>query len=137
MTLTASVIFVDAHGNQTVARINTTGGSGSILSAVLACANSDASQFWESVLATFTPAPAAADYININQVALLNFVTASGSIATLRIPAAKLSIFLADGVTVDGTNTAVVNLVAACIGSLTDEAGSLVTAFVGGRLAGR
>src|SRR5882724_9709050 len=110
MTLTASVMLADAHGNQTIVRINTSGGSGSILSALLACANSDAFQFWESVLATFTPAPVASDYLNVGQVAVLTFVTASGSQVSLRIPAPKLSIFLADGVTVDIINTSVVNL---------------------------
>jgi len=128
-----SSIYVDANGGKTIHRIRTTAGAGAILADLLVHSNADFFETWESSeTANLAPAPVAAAYQQANTAALLQFVCVDFSIARLRIPAPKLSIFFADGATVNG---ATINaLIAACIGTLVSTSGSPAVSFIGGVL---
>lgn len=136
MTLESrSVVWVDAGGSQTITRINSDGGFAGPFVDLLAVTNADWLQEWESVL-SLNPSPSATslDYLSVKSVAIILFTTTGVGLVSLRIPAPKLSIFLADGKTVDFANTDVVSLVNACVGILANEAGDTAVSYVAGYL---
>lgn len=100
---------------------------------MLAVSNADFNDYWEgNLVINTTPTVVNATYQAVTAKALLNFMCADGTSAQIAIPAPKLSIFLADGVTVDATT--IPTLIADCIGNLQSPTGSLATAFLGGFL---
>jgi len=135
LTQTRSVLYVDAGGAQGISRINSIAGAGAIQTALLAASDADWLQCWEGTLTTNgSPSPVAAQYLPLRPAALIYYLCADTTTAILRIPSPQVGIFLADQVTVDPANAAIVALNAAVIGAMTNEAGSLVTAYQAGRL---
>lgn len=132
---TRSVVWVDTQGGKAITRINTTAGAASLLGAMLACSHADDLEYWEGAnVPNGAPTPTVGNYAPATLRANLTFVTGTGSQVTLAIPAPDLSIFLADGQTVDITNASIVALVAVAVTALTDGSGNLATALVSGTL---
>lgn len=136
MAWSTSTIWVDAAGAQTIHRVRTSGGIGGILPATVAASDADWFQCWEGPETAQVPAPVAAQYLPLKPAALCYFLCADGTTAVLRVPAPRVGIFLADQVTVDGSNALVTALVAACVGQLQSTSGSLATGFLAGYLEG-
>jgi hypothetical protein len=127
---------VDAAGAQNIYRSRTTSGIGSILAAAVACSNADWQTCWEGPESVNAPAPTAAQYLPGKPAALLYLLCADSTTAVFRIPAPQVGIFLADQVTVDPANAAVVTLVAALVGSLLSASGSPAVSLQAGVLEG-
>lgn len=135
-TQTASVVWVDASGFKGITRINTVAGAASIVAALaLAASNADVLESWEGALAVNgAPAPVAAAYQPQSWRAALTFLCADLTNVVLLVPAPAIADFLADGQSVDPAAAAIASLIAACIGSLCNTAGSPATTFVSGQL---
>jgi|SRR5215471_9270203 len=130
---TMSVVWVGAGTGLTINRIRTATGASTILTDLLALSNADELNTWEGPLTiNASPAPVNATYPGLQQVANLMFLCADGTIAQVRLPAPKLAIMLADGVTVDAST--ITTLIADCVGNLQGPDGSLAVSFLGGRL---
>lgn len=137
MTDSRSVIWLDANGKATITRIRTGTGAGGIMTAVLAAVNADYQMWWESAeTANGAPAPAVGQYQGNQPMAQLSFLCADATIATLLLPAPKVSIFMADQETIDPTNALVLAIVAAvtAAGGLVSTTGSPATGLVGGKI---
>jgi hypothetical protein len=135
MTWTTSILYVDAGGGQTIHKVRSSAGIGPIFPAIFACSNADYVRCWEGPdTINPSPAPGVADYLPVNPAAVLYFACSDGTVAVLRIPSPSTSIMLADLQTVDPANGSIVSLVAACIGALASESGSLATAYLAGHL---
>lgn len=128
-----SIIWVDAGGRSTITAIRTSTGASGILSAILADSNGDFLNKWEGT-ETVNATPTALDlqYPSIMQQAILSFLASDGTIARVSIPAPNISIFLADGQTVDPT--AIGGIITACVGTLAAPSQALATSFIGGFL---
>lgn len=70
-------------------------------------------------------------------VAQYLFVTGTGTYVNLYIPGPKLAQFKTGGTIIDPTSGIAAAIISAAIGSLTDSAGNLVTAYVQGSKASR
>lgn len=128
-----SIVWIGAGTGLTINRVRTQSGAGSIQAALLNHSNADVNDWWEGDLHINTsPSPVNAQYPNLVPPTVLSFLCADGTIATVRLPAAKIGIFLADGSTVD--STAITDIISACVGNLESPTGSLATAFLGGTL---
>jgi hypothetical protein len=128
-------VWVDANGYTTITRINTGPGAAAVQPLMIACSTADYSEYWEGTTTpNGAPAPAGGAYQPGKLRALLYFGTAAATVATLAIPAPSLSIFLADGETVDAANVAVAALIAQCLIDLTDNVGNAVTSYLAGHL---
>lgn len=128
----ATIIWVDAQGEQALHLIVTASGVSSIRTQLAALSNAGVKETSEGTIATFSPTPAVATYPTVRQSAVLQFADAVGSIGRLIIPAPISSIFLSDGVTIDPT--AITALITATVGSLLAGSSLPVTHFVGGQL---
>jgi len=103
------------------------------LAALLALSNADELNTWEGDLTVnSTPVPVNAQYPGLQQVANLVFLCADGTTAQIRLPAPKIGIMLADGVTVDASM--ITTLIADCVGNLQSPTGSLAVSFLSGRV---
>lgn len=128
-----SIVWIGAGTGLTITRIRTDSGAASIQSALLGHSNADFNDWWEGdAHVNSSPAPSNAQYPNLVPPTILNFLCADGTIAVVRLPAAKIGIFLADGVTVDAS--AITDVITACVGNLRSPSGSLATSFLGGTL---
>ena len=131
-----SVVWVDGAGGSTITLIRALTSASSIETELLAVSNADWFNEWEGTLNINTsPAPTIASYQSIAQVATLNFLCADGTLAEVRLVAPKLSIFLADGLTVD--STMITSLITACVGTLLSATLSPAASFVAGFLEKR
>lgn len=131
-----SILWVDSGGLTTITLILANPSAAGIQGALLAKSNADYLDEWEGPLnINGSPAPVAADYRSVTQSAVLSFLCGDGSIAKVALVAPKLSIFLADGQTVDSTQIA--GIIAACTGNLVSNTGSTAASFLGGILQGR
>lgn len=131
-----SVIFTDHSGGVTIFAIRTSSGATGIQLALIAKSHGDYLNFWESTeTVNVAPATSSGQYPSVTQQATLSYLCADGTVARLVIPAPDLSIFLADGQTVDATQIAA--LTAACIGNLAAPSQSLAVSFLGGFLTRR
>lgn len=129
-TARTSIIWQDAAGFTTQTLIRSTGSITTLFNALLAKSNADYSDVWAGTETIHVPSPVAAVYESVGDYALLEYSTAAGLVVTLKLPAPKSSIFLADGQTVDaGQITAITN---AAILTVSDASGNLVTSFLGG-----
>lgn len=81
--------------------------------------------------------PGGSLYPFVTDLALFNFATIPGSGFQVVVPSPKAALFASDGVTVDPTATLSAAIITAVIGTLTDAAGNLATAFTGGVKASR
>lgn len=130
-----TVVYIDANGYTVASNIRSSTGASTLLTALLACSNTDVLAQWEGdFVPNPSPSPVAGSYQPGSYRAALVFGCADGTIATLLVPAPKTAIFKADGETVDPANADVVSLVALAVGTLEGNSGSLATAFVGGYL---
>lgn len=128
-----SIVWIGAGTGLTINRIQTSTGAGSIQSALIGHSNADFNSWWEGDLhVNSSPVVSAAAYPQLSPPCILNFLCADGTIATLRLPAPKLAIFLADGTTVDATKIA--DVIAAAVGNLLSPSQSLAVSFLGGTL---
>jgi len=127
------VVWIDSQSENVLHVMTTTAGAGTILSDLAALSNAAPSFQWEGDIVDLSPAPVVATYPSVRVTARLFFTdAATGSIATLYIPAPKPSILLPDGVTVDPS--AITTLITDCIGNLVAGSGNTVTMFTGGQL---
>lgn len=129
-----SVVWQDANGQQTVRSISTAFGGSTILGDLFALSNAAPFQYWEGTLVTPSDTPSTNPYLSARQVAYLTFRDAANNTARLALVSPHSSIFLSDGVTVDPS--AISTLITDCIGNLMTAAGTTVTVFVSGVLAG-
>lgn len=130
---TMSVVWIGAGTGLTINRIRTATGASTILAALLALSNADELNTWEGDLTVnSTPVPVNAQYPGLQQVANLVFLCADGTTAQIRLPAPKIGIMLADGVTVDASM--ITTLIADCVGNLQSPTGSLAVSFLSGRV---
>lgn len=131
-----SVLWGDAGGNTSISLILANPSGAGIQGALLGKSNADYLEYWEGPLViNGSPAPTAAQYQSVQQSAVLSFLCGDGTIARVALLAPKLSIFLADGITVDSTQIA--GIIAACTGNLISNTGSAAVSFLGGTLQGR
>lgn len=129
-----SVVWVGAGTGQTITRIRTLTGAATIRDDIVSHSTGDKFSWWEGNLnINGAPAPPGGQYPAINLFAILNFMCGDGTIAILKLPAPRINIFLADGVTVDAT--AIAALITHCIGNLESTTGSTATSFLGGHLS--
>lgn len=137
MSESRSVVWVDANGKNTITRIRTGTGAGPLQSAILAASNADFVTFWESAETTNgAPTPTAATYQPAQPYAQLSYLCADNTIATVLIPAPRLSIFLADQETVNPASPSIVALngAAIAVGGLVGASGSPAVSFLGGKI---
>lgn len=92
-------------------------------------------QIAEGTVTVFTPVPTSATYPSVRQLAILNCLDTSGLAFKLSIPAPKLSIFAADGVTVTAATLAAV-LTAALLDSVVSPADNAIASIPSGLLNG-
>jgi len=79
------------------------------------------------------PTPAATErYQDVEDKAVLTYVTASGSYHRYKIPCPLVALFLADDKTMDPANASLVTLNGAVIGKASARNGELISAFIGG-----
>lgn len=131
-----SVLWVDAAGGSTISLIRAVTSAASIETELLAVSNADWFNEWEGTLnINLTPSPVAAEYQSVSQQATLVFLCADNTTARVNLIAPKLSIFMADGVTVDPTT--ITSLIAACVGTLLSATLSPAVAFQNGILGKR
>jgi hypothetical protein len=134
MTDARSIVWVDANGYTTITLVKTSTGAGTIQSDLLALSQADYLEWWESATTVnAVAAPAGGTYRPSSIRAQLTFQCADGTQVALIIPSPSLSIFLADGQTVDITNAGIVTLVGDCVGNLESSTGSLATSLLAGR----
>src|SRR5579863_9444651 len=129
MSVSTSIIFIDANGYQTIKLVRTAASPTALIAAIIAVSNAAPVRYWGSAENTYpTPTPTSATYIGGNWVAELTFQCADLSQAVIRLPAPPVGIFYADQFTVDPTT--ITSLIAAAIGTLVSDTGSLATAYV-------
>lgn len=128
-----AAVFVDGTGRTRLQVIKAGTNPCSILTDILALSNAGTQYNFDGLIDPAMGTPVAAQYQPAQLYANLQFSTATGSILQLQIIAPQVAIFLADGVTVDPA--AIATLIAHCIGNLSDGAGNVATAYLGGSLA--
>lgn len=131
-----SSLWLDARGYQRITLLRAQGLSGAIEAAMAAASNAGLVQCWEGPIATPVPTPAAAVYESGLQVARLLFQCADGKDAAIMLVAPKLADFLADGRTIDIANPQIAAIIAAAVGTLANQAGSIAANYVSGFLQG-
>jgi hypothetical protein len=132
MSIRATLVWVDVAGSAILSTAVTSTGIGAIETALIAKSNADVLSCSEGVLDIRTPSLVNAAYPLINTTAILIFADALGNIATLKLPAPQLGIFMSDNETVDPAQ--ITAIIAAAIGNLLTASGNPVTAFVKGYL---
>jgi len=136
MALNRSIVWIDAGGRTQITLLRTSSGGATIETDILALMNADWINEWEGTLnINASPAPSTSAYPSVLQQATLVFLCADGTSARLDIPAPMLSIFLADGVTVDPS--AITTLIADCTGNLLSPSLSPVVSYQSGILVKR
>lgn len=126
------IVWADATGRTRLTIVKSVGSSSAIEVALQGASQAGVLYDWASAMGVAIGTAAAAQYQAANQTAQLLFTTAAGSLIYLTLPAPQIGIFLADGKTIDATT--IPALIAACIGTLSDGAGNVATAFIAGNL---
>jgi hypothetical protein len=110
----------------------------SITDAVIAASNGAAASY-SGILSGPQSADYGADaqYESSSQEAVLTFKSAAGQLSRLTVPAPKVTIFKADGITVDGADSLVGDISDAVLASGVTISGAALTTFVGGHLIQR
>lgn len=122
---------MDATGSTTSTQINGSLTLAGVQAALLAVSNADyVREFEGTSVANGSPSPIAAPFETVMDQAFLWFVTAAGTLVQVTVVAPQSSIFMADGMTVDPTSVA--GVVAAVVGTVTDQNGNVTTAFTAG-----
>lgn len=130
-----STVWVDANGFRSITKLTSVGGASSVVGDLQALSNADTSQYWESAVTTNVPVPVSAPYQSGGQRAALTFICADTTNVVVIVPAPKLTIFQADGITVDLLNVDVILFATAAVAQpLCNPSGSPVTALLSGTL---
>ena len=109
------------------------GGNPAALQAALqSCSNAELQYATTAVPFIGGLAPVDASYPSVFDVAVLNFQTVPGGALQVVVPAPLRSMFMADGLTVDPTAAVTAALITAVIGTASDAAGNLATAYISG-----
>jgi hypothetical protein len=124
------MVWADINGRTRLSYVNTNGGGAAIQTALEAKSNAQVQNSVDATATVVVPAPTAATYQSVADVAVLVFVDASNYQTEIVLPAPQASIFLADGETVDITQIG--TIIAAVVGTAETSTGGLVTAFLGG-----
>lgn len=109
---------------------------GSLDSYLATISNAVIAQIAEGTVTNFTnPPPAANPYPSVVQVAVCTYLDSAGNAGTIKVPAPKLSIFLADGITV---NPAILANIAsnATVDGFISPQGNAIASMVSGVLNG-
>jgi hypothetical protein len=101
-----------------------------VQAALAAASNAGELQHWEGDLVASVPAPSAASFPSVQDLAILLYADGAGVQVQVRIPAPHASIFMSDGETVDPGAIGAIS--AAVIGHVLTTSGVAVTTFVGG-----
>lgn len=129
-----SIVWLDAAGGKTITRVLSGAGLGAAFAPLEALSNAGVQEWWESAVTAPASPPTNAAFASAADRAALVFVCADNTQTTVIVPAPKLSIFKADGETVDPANVLVVALVTAAIAApIQNPSGSPVTALVAGQ----
>lgn len=129
----SSTVWIDANGNRTITKINTTGGYTGFLGNLLSLSNAALDRYWESATSiNLVPSPVAAAFQSVVDRAAFIYQCADLTLVTVIIPAPKASIFMADGETIDASNGLVVAFNMGVIGSLTNATGAPAVTFQSG-----
>lgn len=127
-----SAVWIDFNGRSRQTIVKTTGGLAPVIPSLQAASLAALAQFWESPLVMSTATSTPGTYQTVGDTARLLFQTTAGTIVRITLPAPNLSIFMADGITVDPTNPLVAAIIAAVIANCTDGSGHACVAYVGG-----
>jgi hypothetical protein len=128
-----STVWVDAFGYRTITKLVTDGGAATVEPSLEALSNAATTQFWESPITFTTNTPVAAQYQSTSDKCVMIFLCADLTNYAVIVPAPKLSIFLADGETVDQANADVIAFVSAALACpIANPAGSVVTFLIAG-----
>lgn len=130
-----TTVWQDAGGRTSAHLLTTSGGAAAVEAALAAKSNAGVLLSWEGALTVGAPAPVNAPYPDVQDVALLVYSTAGGTLVKVALPAPQASIFMADGVTVDPAQIGAIT--AAIIANVVTAGGAAVTAYVGGTRAPR
>jgi len=135
MATKRSIVWIDAGGRtrQTIPAGNAT--LSSIMAQIQAVSNADVLTWFEGSDNSLSPSPVSATYPDVADAAILVYADGGGLEARLTVPAPLLSIFLADGSTVDPATIVALN--AAVIGTLVTASGSAVTTYLSGVRQGK
>lgn len=133
MAKKAGLIWIDAQGQRVLHVITTGSGVGPIETALANHSNAGVLECWEGLDENMSPTPSTSPLPTVRSTVQLNFRNmASGSRATLFLPAPQTNIFLTDGTTVDPS--LISDIISAAEGNLLAGDGSLVDDFTGGQL---
>jgi len=132
MSKIAGLIWTDAMGEKTLNVVRTSTGVGAIEDALQEYSNAGLTECWEGLDELILTSPSTDAYPTLRVVAKCTFQSATGSTASVYIPAPQTSIFLSDGDTVDPS--AIPDLITACVGNLLCGDGTTATMFVGGTI---
>lgn len=125
--------WIDANGEVRTTQLIGISSMSTVQLALLLLSNADeATESEAQIFVNSSPAPIAAIYQSVTDYAELWYSTSINTIIAVTVPAPRLSIFLADGQTVDPANSNVVAASGQIIGVVSDLAGNVATAFVGG-----
>lgn len=108
---------------------------GTLDNTIAGFSNAGIVQIAEGTVSVFAPTPSNAIYPSVTQVAVLACFDSLGNAFTLRIPAPKVTAFLADGVTVAPATLSAV-LTAALLDSVVSPEGHAIVSIVSGLLNG-
>lgn len=129
----SSVVWIDVNGRTRQTIIQTLTGAAPITTVMQSFQLASIQRLWESAMVIPGTPPSAGNYQSNSSAAELLFQTGAGTIVRLVVPAPGISVFKADGVTIDPANVNIIALVAACTGLMTDGNGNAVTGYLGGR----
>src|SRR5207237_1255233 len=111
--------------------------SGPVAADLQAMSNAELRFVTQALPAIGAVTPSGGTYSLAQDVALFNFATVPGQSLQLIVPAPLQAIFGANSTIVDPTNALVLALIADVVGTMTDEAGNLVTAYKSGSKGSR
>lgn len=125
-----STIWIDRNGRtrQTILSGNAT--LTGVVDALLNHSVGGISNGWESTPVTPTAEPSTGPYGIVADWVQLLFTTAAGSLIRVTLPAPNSNIFFSDDETVDPS--AIADIIAAVVGTLTDSAGNAAIAYISG-----
>lgn len=129
----AGAVWADYTGRTRLTIIKAATTPCSVLTALQGHSQAEVLYNWDGDLDPGIGAAVAGEYQSVALSATLVFDTATGSKLYLTLPAPSLDIMMADGVTVDPS--AIVDIITAAVGNLSDGGGNVATAFVAGFLA--
>lgn len=127
-------VWIDVTGRTRLTVIKATTNPCTILNAAVALSNGSILYNWDGPIDGAIGSGVSAQYQAVQQWVEMMFQTGAGTMLRLTVPAPSLSILMPDKKTVDPSNAAVITLVTAALGNLSNGGGSTAATFVGGVL---